>query len=144
MCGILGGNIKSWNYEKGILSLKHRGPDSKHIIEYNECTLAFARLSIMDLSENAMQPMVNDAKNVSIVYNGEIYGFDELKSDLSKKYLFKTTSDTEVILYAYMEYGDDFIEYIDGMFSIAIYDRRFEQIKLYRDRYGIKPFVLLY
>lgn len=139
MCGILGGNIKNWNYEKGILSLKHRGPDSKHIIEYNECILAFARLSIMDLSENAMQPMVNDAKNVSIVYNGEIYGFDKLKSDLSKKYLFKTTSDTEVILYAYMEYGDDFIEYIDGMFSIAIYDQRFEQIKLYRDRYGIKP-----
>ena len=129
MCGILGGNIKSWNYEKGILSLKHRGPDSKHIIEYNECTLAFARLSIMDLSENAMQPMVNDAKNVSIVYNGEIYGFDELKSDLSKKYLFKTTSDTEVILYAYMEYGDDFI-YLKEYISYCSYcGRKLGEVK---------------
>lgn len=139
MCGILGGNIDNWDYEKGILAIKHRGPDAQRVVSDRMCTLAFARLSIMDLSMNAMQPMNSEDGSVTILFNGEIYGFRKLRDRLKAKYTFKTTSDTEVILNAYMEYGDKFIDLIDGMFAIVIYDRRREILKIYRDRYGIKP-----
>lgn len=139
MCGILGGNVKNWNYQKGIEAIKHRGPDNQKVMEFNLCALAFARLSIMDLNDRAMQPFISADNNVVILFNGEIYGFQELKAELEKKYTFRTSSDTEVILYAYIEYGNKFIDLIDGMYAIALYDRRTEQVKLYRDRYGIKP-----
>ncbi len=144
MCGILGGNIKKWNYQEGIQRISHRGPDGQKVIEYDDCTLAFTRLAIMDLSTRAMQPLESPDKNVVILFNGEIYGFNKLRNQLQQKYHFMTTSDTEVILYAYMEYGDAFIDYIDGMFAIAIYDKREGFLKLYRDRYGIKPLYYLY
>lgn len=144
MCGILGGNIKTWDYEKGIMAIKHRGPDAQKVIETPLCTFAFARLSIMDLSMNAMQPMDSVDGSVTIVFNGEIYGYTKLRDELMAKYPFKTTSDTEVVLYAYMEYGDQFIDYIDGMFAIVIYDRREELLKIYRDRFGIKPLYYYY
>ncbi len=139
MCGILGGNIKNWDYEKGIMAIKHRGPDAQRVIKNPLCTLGFARLAIMDLSMDAMQPMDSVDGSVTILFNGEIYGYRKLRDKLKAKYPFRTTSDTEVILYAYLEYGDRFIDQIDGMFAIAIYDRRVEMLKLYRDRYGIKP-----
>ncbi len=139
MCGILGGNNKKWDYKKGIESIRHRGPDACRIEKFNDCTLVFTRLSIMDLSENGMQPMTSTDGNVTIIYNGEIYGYTSLKRKLEKKYRFRSSADTEVILNAYMEYGDDFIDKIDGMFAIAIYDRRTMELKLYRDRTGIKP-----
>lgn len=144
MCGILGGNIRNWDYEKGIERIRHRGPDGQKVVEYGDCVLGFARLAIMDLSENAMQPLESQDDNVVILFNGEIYGFHSLRNTLMKKYVFKTKSDTEVVLYAYIEYGDKFIEYIDGMFVIVIYDKRIKQIKLYRDRYGIKPLYYFY
>ena len=139
MCGILGGTNKNWNYKEGIWSLHHRGPDAQQVKEFDDCTLAFARLAIIDLSEKGMQPMTSLDGTVSIVYNGEIYGYDFLKKELEKKYLFQSNTDTEVILNAYLEYGEDFINKIDGMFSFAIYDKRKHQIILYRDRPGIKP-----
>jgi asparagine synthase (glutamine-hydrolysing) len=139
MCGILGGNNNGWDYEKGIQALYHRGPDGQQVKYLEGFTMAFARLSIIDLSSNAMQPMTSCDGKVTIVYNGEIYGYASLKKDLEKKYEFFSHSDTEVILNAYMEYGDMFIEKIDGMFAIAIYDRRTMQLKLFRDRVGIKP-----
>ncbi len=139
MCGILGGNIKNWDYHAGINKIKHRGPDAQRVRCYEDCTLAFTRLSIMDLSMAAMQPMQSEDGRIVIVFNGEIYGYRTLKRKLETKYKFKTTSDTEVILNAYLEYGDNFIEYIDGMFSIVIYDRQKHVLKLYRDRFGIKP-----
>lgn len=137
MCGILGGNQINWDYIKGIDEMKHRGPDKTEVAEFDNFVLAFARLSIMDLTEDAMQPMYSLDKQVCIVFNGEIYGFDLLKKKLNCS--FRTTSDTEVILNAYLEYGDNFINEIDGMFAIAIYDLRIGKIKLYRDRVGIKP-----
>ena len=130
MCGILGGNNQGWDYNKGINSIFHRGPDAQKVVKLSDCTLAFTRLSIMDLSENGMQPMTCEDGSVTIVYNGEIYGYDLLKKELEKKYHFQSHSDTEVILYAYLEYGDRFLDHIDGMFAIAIYDRRNRQIKL--------------
>ena len=144
MCGILGGNNQGWDYNKGINSIFHRGPDAQKVVKLSDCTLAFTRLSIMDLSENGMQPMTCEDGSVTIVYNGEIYGYDLLKKELEKKYHFQSHSDTEVILYAYLEYGDRFLDHIDGRFAIAIYDRRNRQIKLYRDRAGIKPLYYYY
>ncbi|MCD7724863.1 MAG: asparagine synthase (glutamine-hydrolyzing) [Clostridiales bacterium] len=139
MCGILGGNNRNWNYKDGIERLYHRGPDGIRIKELDNFTFAFARLSIVDLSDNGMQPMTSADGNITVVFNGEIYGYSELKKILSTKYSFLSDSDTEVVLYAYLEYGEKFIDLIDGMFSIAIYDQRNMQVKLYRDRVGIKP-----
>ena len=124
MCGIMGGNIKEWNYQKGIERIRHRGPDGRKVLQFEDCTLAFTRLAIMDLSDRAMQPLESPDGNVVLLFNGEIYGFDTLRNQLKQKYHFTTTSDTEVILYAYIEYGDTFIDYIDGMFAIVIYDKR--------------------
>lgn len=144
MCGILGGNNRQWDYEKGIQSIRHRGPDAQQIRHMDGVSMAFARLAIIDLSAHAMQPMTSRDGNVTIVYNGEIYGYVSLKKELEKKYDFFSNSDTEVILNAYLEYGDSFIDKIDGMFAIAIYDRRVMQLKLFRDRVGIKPLYYYY
>lgn len=145
MCGILGGNNRNWNYKEGISCMSHRGPDGIKIIPDDVFTLAFARLAIIDLSQNGMQPMFNEDYSVGIVYNGEIYGYQNLKNELLKcGYFFRSTSDTEVILNAYLEWGDRFITRIDGMYGMAIYDKREGKIKLYRDRIGIKPLYYYY
>lgn len=139
MCGILGGNIQSWNYTGAIDCIRHRGPDGTRIEAYPHITFAFCRLAIQDLSDRAMQPMSSPDNKVHIIFNGEIYGYQILKRELAKKYHFVTLSDTEVILYAYMEYGDQFIDKIDGIFALAVYDERVQRIYLYRDRVGVKP-----
>lgn len=145
MCGILGGNNNRWNYKKGIRSMYHRGPDGTRIENLGDFTLAFNRLAIMDLSENGMQPMFSDDKQIAIVFNGEIYKYKKLKDILIKKgYHFRSTSDTEVILNAYLEWGEKFITKVDGMFGIAIYDNREGVVKLFRDRVGIKPLYYYY
>ncbi len=145
MCGILGGSNTKWDYNAGIESMHHRGPDGAKIVKKNGFVLAFTRLSIMDLSENGMQPMFSEDGKVGIVYNGEIYGYQKLKDCLLKKgYCFNSSSDTEVILNSYLEWGDSFIDKIDGMFGMAIYDEREKVIKLYRDRAGIKPVYYYY
>lgn len=140
MCGILGGNKADWNYAGALESMRYRGPDGLRIKKDTRFNMGFVRLSIMDLSDNGMQPMTSSDGKVSIIFNGEIYGFKTLKDELIRKgYIFKSDSDTEVILNAYLEYGDLFIYKIDGMFAISIYDKRYEKVKLYRDRVGIKP-----
>lgn len=144
MCGILGGNNKKWNYSRGIKEILHRGPDGYQIKHMSGISMAFARLSIIDLSSHAMQPMTSRDGNVTIVFNGEIYGYTELRNRLKKKYQFISYSDTEVVLQAYLEYGDKFIDKIDGMFAIAIYDHKRMQLKLFRDRAGIKPLYYYY
>lgn len=144
MCGILGGNYKQWDYDAGLESISHRGPDGRRIKEYDNFVLGFVRLAIRDLSELAMQPMVSEDNQVAVVFNGELYGIENLRNELERKYEFKTNSDTEVLLNLYLEYGDRFIEKIDGMFAIAIYDRKKDIVTLYRDRVGIKPLYYLY
>lgn len=144
MCGILGGNNPAWKYAEGIDSIRHRGPDGKRIENYAGMTFAFCRLAIQDLSENAMQPMNSPDDKVHIIYNGEIYGYQSLKEELERRYLFRTSSDTEVILNAYMEYGEQFIDRIDGIFAMAIYDERIQKVYLYRDRIGVKPIYYYY
>lgn len=145
MCGILGGNNVEWNYKKGIECMAHRGPDGIRIVPLEDFTLAFARLAIIDLSENAMQPMFSYDNQVGIVFNGEIYGYQKLRKKLEKAgYKFRSFSDTEVILNAYLEWGEKFITRVDGMFGMAIYDKREGVIRLFRDRVGIKPLYYFY
>ncbi len=145
MCAILGGNNASWDYQKGIECMRHRGPDGIKIRSMENFTMAFARLAIIDLSENGMQPMFSDDSKVGIVFNGEIYGYQKLRNRLEKMgYRFHSTSDTEVILNAYLEWGEQFITKVDGMFAIAVYDRRDGHVRLFRDRIGIKPLYYYY
>lgn len=144
MCGILGGNHPGWKYAEGIDSIRHRGPDGKRVENYAGMTFAFCRLAIQDLSENAMQPMNSSDHKVHIVYNGEIYGYESLKEELAEKYPFRTSSDTEVILNAYLEYGEQFVDRIDGIFAMAVYDERIQKVYLYRDRIGVKPLYYYY
>lgn len=144
MCGILGGNSKKWDYSAGLNAIRHRGPDGERIEEYENFVFAFVRLSIRDLSKAAMQPMVSGDGKVAVIFNGELYGIEDMRSELMRKYCFKTTSDTEVLLNLYLEYGEAFIEKIDGMFAIAVYDSRTSRIILYRDRVGIKPLYYFY
>lgn len=145
MCAILGGNNFEWNYKNGIKCMEHRGPDGSRVNTLDNFTLAFARLAIMDLSVHGMQPMFSDDEQVGIVFNGEIYGYQKLRGQLIKKgHYFYSTSDTEVVLHAYLEWGDQFITKIDGMYGMAIYDNRERKVKLFRDRLGIKPLYYYY
>ncbi|MBI2791911.1 MAG: asparagine synthase (glutamine-hydrolyzing) [Gammaproteobacteria bacterium] len=117
----------------------HRGPDDNGIwLHQNQhIGLAHSRLSIIDLSQHALQPMHAPSGEV-IVFNGEIYNYLELKRSLSDFWDFKTQSDTEVILAAYKKYGNDCLQYLQGMFAFAIWDG--EALFCARDRFGIKPF----
>lgn len=145
MCGILGGSRKDWNYEKALEAIRYRGPDGTRIVMGQDFHMGFVRLAIMDLSDNGMQPMFNAGKTIGITYNGEIYNFTGLKKKLEQKgYRFRSTSDTEVILYAYEEYGDRFVQYIDGIFAIAVLDVSKRRLKLFRDRAGVKPLYYFY
>jgi len=147
MCGIIGvvsnKYIKDRDWlDKGSLQLIHRGPDSFGHWWSDEGNVGFAhrRLSIIDLSNNAHQPMLDKTKNIVITYNGEIYNFRELKEELKKKgFNFISSSDTEVIINAYLNWGIDCIKKFDGMFVLAIYDKRKNKFYIARDRVGEKP-----
>jgi asparagine synthase (glutamine-hydrolysing) len=121
-------------------AVAHRGPDAEGIWVEGPIGLGHRRLSIIDLSAAAEQPMVSDDGLVRIVYNGEIYNFQALRRTLAVLgYKFRTTSDTEVILQAYRHYGTDFVKHLRGMFALAIWDATQRQLVLVRDRIGIKP-----
>jgi asparagine synthase (glutamine-hydrolysing) len=126
--------------QKMTASMRHRGPDSCGVISLGHCLLANTRLAIVDLSERGRQPMSNAARTVWITYNGETYNASELRQELiGKGYFFQSTTDTEVVLHLYEEYGDDCVERIRGMFAFAIWDAQTNKLLLARDRLGIKP-----
>jgi len=145
MCGINGFNF----IEKSILkkmnsSLAHRGPDDEGVFTdlNSKVSLGHRRLSIIDLSKNGSQPMnySHKDKKATIVFNGEIYNFQEIKDKLIKLgYKFKSTSDTEVILASYLEWGKDCVKKFNGMWAFAIYDPKKEVLFLSRDHFGKKP-----
>ena len=147
MCGIYGTTIKyTENQIKSKLKrTAFRGPDKMDwkSYEYNNdirITFGHNRLSIIDLDPRSNQPF-NYLDRVNIVFNGEIFNFQELKKTLSKKgYAFRTTSDTEVICAAYLEYGNNCVSYLNGMFAFVIYDVKQQQFFGARDRLGQKPF----
>ena len=141
MCGISGFNWK--DEAKAALMVKtlsHRGPDADGIFVDEGISLGHNRLSIIDLSASANQPMYDNSGELVIVFNGEIYNFKELKKELEGEYEFKTKSDTEVILAGYRKWGKDVVNKLNGMFAFAIWDKRKSELFCARDHAGIKPF----
>lgn len=148
MCGINGFNFGSKLLIDSMNKrLNHRGPDGSSAFVTDFLSLGHTRLSIIDLSDAASQPMSYFAKGniVRIVFNGEIYNYLEIKSKLvGLGYNFVTSSDTEVILAAYIEWGEKCVEQFNGMWSFCIYDEGKEQLFISRDRLGVKPFYYYY
>lgn len=119
----------------------HRGPDSEGLYLKDAVGFGFRRLSIIDLSSSANQPMFSNDGELVLVFNGEIYNYIEIKKELIRKgYQFKTDSDTEVIINSYLEYGEKCVEKFNGMWALAIYDFRKNILFCSRDRLGVKPF----
>jgi asparagine synthase (glutamine-hydrolysing) len=145
LCGFVGGTEPLWNYSAAVESISHRGPDSSRLHLEGPVKVGFRRLSIIDLAETADQPMFARDGASWLVFNGEIYGFKVIRQLLEKRgHVFRTQSDTEVVLNAYLEWGDAFIERLEGMFAIAIWDAGKQELKLFRDRPGIKPLYYFY
>jgi asparagine synthase (glutamine-hydrolysing) len=119
--------------------LRHRGPDDAGVYAHDGVGLAHQRLSIMDLSSAGHQPMSNEDGTVWIVFNGEIYNFEELRTRLCAQHAFRSRTDTEVIIHLYEEFGLDCITMLRGMFAFAIWDSRTRRLVLARDRVGKKP-----
>lgn len=136
---------------KMLNTMRHRGPDNTEVMVFNENNhdmkvgLGHNRLSIIDLSDVANQPMANEDKTIWIIYNGEIYNFQELKRDLQKKgHIFRSNSDTEVIIHLYEDLGCACLEKLKGMFAFCIYDKKNNHIFIARDRFGKKPLYYYY
>jgi asparagine synthase (glutamine-hydrolysing) len=147
MCGIAGiflldsaNKDKLKSIKKMTDVLTHRGPNDEGFYFKDKIGLGHRRLNIIDLSANAKQPMFNEDHSLVLVFNGEIYNFQELRKDLIKKgHTFKSQSDSEVILHLYEEHQTDCTKYLEGMFAFAIYDIKREKLFLARDRLGEKP-----
>ncbi|MDN5102797.1 asparagine synthase (glutamine-hydrolyzing) [Aliarcobacter butzleri] len=136
MCGILGTNFLNERFDKSLELLHHRGPDFQNSIKIGNKQFGHTRLAIIDLDEEANQPMVFD--DILLVFNGEIYNYKEL---IHVEHLeCKTKSDSEVLIRLYQKYGFDFLNKLNGMFSFCIYDMKKDLCFCARDRYGKKPF----
>jgi len=146
MCGIAG--LLSYNeiqrpdngkLQRMVGSLYHRGPDECGFFYDRHIAMGMSRLSIIDLAGGS-QPIHNEDKTLWIVFNGEVFNYIELKEELlAKGHKFYTTSDTEVILHCYQEYGLDFVQHLNGQFAISIWDTKANKLVLARDRVGIRP-----
>jgi len=145
MCGFVGfcsKNVKDKNVIKEMNNqIIHRGPDSDGYYFDKDVNFGFRRLSIIDLHEGS-QPILNESGDTAIIFNGEIYNYQELREDLvAKGYKFKTHTDTEVILHGYEEYGEEGIfAKLRGMFAFTIWDSKKEKLFGARDHFGIKPY----
>lgn len=142
MCGIFGcvGRISNEKVHECIREILHRGPDAMEMKHFSGASFAHARLSILDVSDMANQPMVDESGRYCIVYNGEVYNFIELRDELkSLGYKFRTDCDTEVVLYSFIEWGESFQNKCNGMWSLAIWDNTKRELFLSRDRFGVKP-----
>jgi asparagine synthase (glutamine-hydrolysing) len=145
VCGFVGGTETDWHYADALESIRHRGPDAGSLDTSGPVKVGFRRLAIIDLAPEANQPFFAPDGRSWIVFNGEIYGFRRLRSELERRgHAFRTQSDTEVLQNAYLEWGESFVDHVDGMFAIAIWDARDRQLRLYRDRAGIKPLYYYY
>ena len=152
MCGIAGFYSKENRFNQEDLikmtnRIAHRGPDAEGFFYDGVCGLGHRRLSIIDLQERSNQPMHSTNDRFVIAYNGEVYNYREIGASLKEnnegnKIMFKTSSDTEIILEAFSAIGIDSIHQLNGMFAISIYDKLKKELYLIRDRIGIKP--LLY
>lgn len=146
MCGICGiYNLRGKKkIEEGVLDkmlyvIRHRGPDGSQTLVLEQAALGFNRLSFLDL-DGGMQPIQNEDKKISMICNGEIYNYKELRDELmAKGHVFRTKTDVEVVLHLYEECGLDFPKRLNGQFAIALYDDRNKQLLLVRDQIGICP-----
>lgn len=148
MCGIAGLVTKDKNKKEVIKKMseriKHRGPDKEGYFINEDIALAHRRLSIIDLT-TGNQPMYNEDESIVIVFNGEIYNYLELKEELEKDgHIFKTNSDTEVLVHGFEKWHTDLPKYLRGMFAFAIYDKNKKELFLARDNFGIKPLYYAY
>lgn len=147
MCGFVGFADSKQDIDKVktitdmMDTIIHRGPDSGNFFTDDRVTLGFRRLSIIDLSDEGNQPMFNEDKSIVLVFNGEIYNYQEIRKDLIEKgHIFKCDSDSEVIVHGYEEYGVDLLlQKVRGMFAFAIWDSKNESMMFARDFFGIKP-----
>ncbi len=146
MCGIAGildlqltNSISLGDLKRMLTRIQHRGPDESGIYIGDQIGMGNVRLSIIDLN-TGQQPIANTNKNLWIVFNGEIFNYVELRKELAGKgHVFQTTSDTEVMVHLYEEYGSDCLEKLNGQFAIAIWDKEKKELFLARDRVGIRP-----
>lgn len=143
MCGICGIYLRDGEVDKTLLkkmtnALESRGPDDSGFFVDRGIGLGMRRLSVIDLVTGS-QPIHNEDQSIQVIFNGEIYNFNELRNNLEGKHKFYTDSDTEVLVHLYEEYGENLVEYLNGMFSFAIWDSNKEILLLARDRLGIKP-----
>ena len=145
MCGICGfTGFQDKNLIKNMCSIMaHRGPDGEGFYFGDKVTLGHRRLSIIDLN-SGKQPIHNEEEDIWVVFNGEIYNYQDLTADLKKRgHTFYTKSDTEVIVHCYEEFGDLFLEHLEGMFAIVLWDGKLNKLILARDRLGKKPLYYL-
>ena len=144
MCGIAGiitPNARNYTEEiqKMTRAIAHRGPDAEHHEFSENAALGHRRLSIVDLSETGKQPMFSNTRKECIVFNGEIYGYQNIKKDFAN-YPYRGSSDTEIILAMYQKKGKGLLRELPGMFAFAIWDEEKQQLFCVRDRFGEKPF----
>lgn len=145
MCGIL----LTWDPNKKFIKkfdialndLKHRGPDSKNFIHFenDNLTLGHTRLKIIDLSNNSNQPFISQCGRWALIYNGEIYNYKQIKKEIGDRWTWTTSSDTEVLLASWSIWGKKSLNKLNGMFAFAVFDKKLKKISLVRDRFGIKP-----
>lgn len=147
MCGIAGivnfngAALSESRLTPMLAAMKHRGPDDEGVFVDANVGLAFVRLSILDLSKQGHQPMHSKDGRYVIAFNGEIYNYIELREELMKEGIgFSSNSDTEVLLQAYIKWGEDCQHKLNGMWAFVIYDKETKQLFFSRDRFGIKPF----
>ena len=146
MCGIAGFIDKERGVEDAehlidsmCKVIRHRGPDEQGVWVGDEAALGMRRLSIIDLA-GGQQPIFNEDRSILVVFNGEIYNYRNLQKDLQEKgHHFSTNCDTETIVHAYEEYGDDCVNHLRGMFTFALWDRKRQRLLAARDRFGKKP-----
>ena len=144
MCGIAGlvGDFVPGLIDRMNAAQAHRGPDGSGVFESprSQVALGHVRLAVLDLSEQAAQPMTSPDGRFTLIYNGEIYNYRELRSTLSQSDLRQTSSgDTQVLLHGLMRWGPAFVERLNGMFTFAFWDDRERELLLVRDPLGIKP-----
>ena len=147
MCGIAGIFNSDLDHssqlqaqQRMINYMHHRGPDDKGHKDFDICMLGQTRLSIIDLSDKARQPFLDQKNKISVAVNGEIYNYRVLREKLlAKGYKFQSDSDSEVVLHGYKEWNESLFPMLQGMFAISIFDGNSESLYLCRDRLGIKP-----
>src|SRR5437773_699334 len=146
MCGLVGivetieDGARPEVISRMLAVLHHRGPDDEGSYFFGQVGFGFRRLSILDLTPAGHQPMTGADGAVTIIFNGEIYNFIELRRELeSCGHVFRSSGDTEVLLHSYLEWGAKCLERLNGMWAFVIHDRKANKLFGARDRFGIKP-----